>query len=131
MPSLFTVKHLSSVDSVVAEAKRLVRAGAELIKPFHDFNTRIGMEICDYVLGEMTHDSGAFFSTTDADSEGMEGKFFLWSNDEVIDELGNKDGELFCKIFDIHAKPIGDAGECIKEAIDEQRVRSGITQRHS
>lgn len=72
-----------------------------------DFNLRIGKEICDYILKEMTHKNGAFYSTTDADSEGMEGKFFLWSNHEIIEALGEKDGKLFCKIFEIDSEPIG------------------------
>lgn len=69
----------------------------------HKFNCRIGLEICDYVMKEMTHENGAFFSTTDADSEGVEGTFFIWHKDEVIAALGEDDGALFCEIFGITA----------------------------
>ena len=50
---------------------------------------RITIEILDYVAREMTHPAGGFYSTQDADSEGVEGKFFLWTIDEVRAELGD------------------------------------------
>lgn len=65
------------------------------------FNLRIAKETCDYVLEEMTHEQGGFFSTTCADSEGIEGKFFLWSKKEIEEVLGKEEGPLFCKIFNI------------------------------
>jgi len=74
----------------------------------HDFNLRIGNEICDYVLREMTHPLGAFFSTTDADSEGLEGKFFLWDANEMKEVLGEKDGGIFAEMFSVDAQPMGN-----------------------
>ncbi|MEX2237112.1 MAG: thioredoxin domain-containing protein [Dehalococcoidia bacterium] len=53
------------------------------------FYERICRETLDYVLREMTHSSGAFFSTQDADSEGEEGKFFVWSPEEIDEVLGD------------------------------------------
>jgi len=44
---------------------------------------RVCEETLDYILREMAHDSGGFFSAQDADSEGVEGKFFVWSADEI------------------------------------------------
>jgi hypothetical protein len=44
---------------------------------------RITVETLDYVVREMTHPEGGFFSTQDADSEGEEGRFFLWSKGEI------------------------------------------------
>ena len=45
---------------------------------------RIVTETCDYLLRELRHPQGAFFSSQDADSEGVEGKFFVWSWDELV-----------------------------------------------
>jgi uncharacterized protein YyaL (SSP411 family) len=49
---------------------------------------RVARETLDYVLREMTSPEGAFYSATDADSEGEEGKFFVWSQKEIEDVLG-------------------------------------------
>jgi uncharacterized protein YyaL (SSP411 family) len=57
--------------------------------------------ILDYVLREMTDKSGGFYSTQDADSEGHEGKFFVWSIDEVRSALDVRDAEIFCAYYNI------------------------------
>ncbi len=54
--------------------------------PFH---REIAREVLDYVLKEMTSPEGGFYSTTDADSEGEEGKFFVWSLDELREHCGD------------------------------------------
>ena len=66
-----------------------------------DFARRVVEETLDYVLREMTDRDGGFYSTQDADSEGHEGKFFVWSTDEIIGALGRKDGDLFCHYFNV------------------------------
>jgi uncharacterized protein len=48
---------------------------------------RICEETLDYILREMTHPSGGFFSAQDADSEGVEGKFFVWTPEEITAAL--------------------------------------------
>lgn len=62
---------------------------------------RIVEETLDYVVREMTDPSGGFYSTQDADSEGVEGKFFVWTREEVISLLGEEEGALFCAFYDI------------------------------
>jgi uncharacterized protein YyaL (SSP411 family) len=51
---------------------------------------RITEETLDYLLREMTHPEGGFYSAQDADSEGEEGKFFVWSPDEIRAVLGDE-----------------------------------------
>ncbi len=62
---------------------------------------RITEETLDYVLLEMTGEHGGFFSATDADSEGEEGKFFVWSPDEIESVLGAGDAALFSGFFGV------------------------------
>jgi uncharacterized protein YyaL (SSP411 family) len=55
-------------------------------------------EILNYVLRDMTHPEGGFFSAEDADSEGHEGYFYTWTYDEVQQLLG-KEAPLFCEFY--------------------------------
>ncbi|MDH3488777.1 MAG: thioredoxin domain-containing protein [Nitrosopumilus sp.] len=54
----------------------------------------------DFVLREMTSPEGGFYSAYDADSEGVEGKFYVWKKSEIKEILGN-DADLFCLYFDV------------------------------
>ena len=61
-------------------------------------------ETLDYVLREMTDPSGGFYSAQDADSEGVEGKFFIWRPEEVVEALGEADGELINRYYGVTQK---------------------------
>src|SRR5690606_12970593 len=56
---------------------------------------RVVRETCDYVLKYMTDPQGGFHSTEDADSEGVEGKFYVWKPDEIVEALGPEKAERF------------------------------------
>jgi hypothetical protein len=58
-------------------------------------------EIITYVLRDMTSPEGGFYSAEDADSEGEEGKFYVWSYDEIAEVLGQTDHALICSAFGI------------------------------
>ena len=60
---------------------------------------RICTETLDYVLREMTDAKGGFYSAQDADSEGEEGKFFVWTPDEINQVLGAEDAQLFSNFY--------------------------------
>ena len=62
---------------------------------------RIVEETLDYVLREMTDSSGGFYSAQDADSEGVEGKFFVWTPDEIRAVLGDADSEVFSSYYGV------------------------------
>jgi uncharacterized protein YyaL (SSP411 family) len=62
---------------------------------------RVAEETLDYVVREMTDAQGGFYSSQDADSEGHEGKFFVWSRAEIFKLLGESDGNLFCDFFNV------------------------------
>ena len=62
---------------------------------------RVATEVLEYVLREMTSSDGAFWSATDADSEGEEGKFFVWTPAEVRDAVGEELAPLVLAYYDI------------------------------
>jgi uncharacterized protein len=67
----------------------------------NDDYRRVAQETLDYVVREMQGADGGYFSATDADSEGVEGKFFVWSADEVREHLGPEAAERFCEYYDV------------------------------
>jgi uncharacterized protein YyaL (SSP411 family) len=60
----------------------------------NEFYKRITTEILDYVIREMTSAEGGFYSSQDADSEGHEGKFFVWTPEEIRNALGGSTSGL-------------------------------------
>ncbi|MGH6684737.1 MAG: thioredoxin domain-containing protein [Pseudolabrys sp.] len=62
---------------------------------------RRASETVDWLKREMTTPDGAFAASLDADSEGEEGKFYVWSKNEVVKLLGPNDGEFFARHYDV------------------------------
>ena len=62
---------------------------------------RVACETLDYVRREMTDSTGGFYSAQDADSEGEEGKFYVWTPDEIAAALGAEDARLFCSYYGV------------------------------
>ncbi|MBZ0294477.1 MAG: thioredoxin domain-containing protein [Anaerolineae bacterium] len=91
--------HRYSVDAIwlVPHFEKMLYDNAQLSRVYlhawqitgDAFYKQIATEIYDYILREMTDSEGGFYSTTDADSEGEEGKFFIWSTDELGSLLGD------------------------------------------
>jgi len=61
----------------------------------------VAREIFDYVLRDMRGPEGAFYSAEDADSEGVEGLFYLWTPRQIKEVLGEETGDLFCRFYDV------------------------------
>ncbi|MFH1502580.1 MAG: thioredoxin domain-containing protein [Candidatus Eisenbacteria bacterium] len=83
---------------------------------------RTAREILEYVLRDMTAPSGAFCSAEDADSEGVEGKFYVWTADELREVLGADDARLAAAAFGV-----SDEGNVEDEAT---RTRTGVNVLH-
>ncbi len=103
--------HRYSVDAqwLVPHFEKMLYDNAQLVPLYLDafqitgdaFFGRIARESLDYVLREMTGAEGGFYSTQDADSEGEEGKFFVWGPAEVRRLVGDADAEIVCRYWDI------------------------------
>jgi len=82
---------------------------AQLLRIYADAYAITGAPLCKsvveetagYLIREMLHGEGGFYSTQDADSEGEEGKFFVWTPGEINRILGSEAGEIFCRIYDV------------------------------
>ena len=62
---------------------------------------RVARETMDYVLHRMTSPEGGFYSTEDADSEGVEGKYYVWTRAEINSVLGADRGKTFAYVYDV------------------------------
>ncbi|QGG46392.1 thioredoxin domain-containing protein [Heliorestis convoluta] len=70
----------------------------------NDFYAQVARDIFSYVLRDMTDREGGFYSAEDADSEGVEGKFYVWTPQEIKAALGEEMGTLFCQYYDVTEK---------------------------
>lgn len=64
----------------------------------------------DFVLSELRAQNGGFFCGQDADSEGVEGKYYFFTPQEIISVLGDRDGKEFCRLYGIGEKPNFEGG---------------------
>ena len=103
--------HRYSVDGkwLVPHFEKMLYDNAQLVRilallyrvTVNEFFKRVMEDTLDYLVREMLHSEGGFYSTQDADSEGEEGRFFVWSRTEVNQILSEEDGEIFCRIYDV------------------------------
>ena len=103
--------HRYSVDEkwLVPHFEKMLYDNAQLLRIYaqlycvtgNDLFKNVTEETADYLLREMLHSEGGFYSTQDADSEGEEGKFFIWSPQEINSIIGEEAGEIFARIYDV------------------------------
>lgn len=89
---------------------------------------RITEETLDYVLREMTDPKGGFYSAQDADTEGEEGRYYVWTAQEIIDVLGQEEGALIGRYFGASEQGNFEGRNIlhIPNVIDTFAVKSGI-----
>ena len=103
--------HRYSVDEkwLVPHFEKMLYDNAQLVRVYAQVHCatgnplfkRVMEETVDYLLREMLHREGGFYSTQDADSEGEEGKFFVWTPDQIAAVVGEEASEIFCRIYDV------------------------------
>jgi uncharacterized protein YyaL (SSP411 family) len=103
------------------------------------FYARTVREILAYILRDMTSKEGGFYSAEDADSEGVEGKFYLWTLPQVQRILGKKETETFKKIFNLEdngnfklqeaEQPAGSNILHLKKTLPELAVELGVSEK--
>jgi len=104
--------HRYSVDDrwLVPHFEKMLYDNAQLLPLYlnlyqitgDEFYARVARETLTYLQREMLHAEGGFYATQDADSEGEEGKFFVWTKEEVDALLGDA-SRLFCRYYDVTA----------------------------
>ena len=109
------------------------------------FYLEVAKKTASYILDEMTSPKGGFYSAQDADSDGEEGKYYVFTPEEIIELLGQADGTAFCERFGItktgnfegksipnllHAKDLTDERfDCFLPTLRE--YRRGRTRLHT
>ncbi len=101
-----------------------------------EFYKQTAEEIFEYILRDMTGENGGFYSAEDADSEGVEGKFYVWTYKEIKEILGDE-APLFCKAFGIlkegnyfenfENEPAGNNILHVFESTEDLSKKHGIT----
>jgi uncharacterized protein YyaL (SSP411 family) len=82
-------------------------------------------ETLTFIEREMTDKSGGFYSALDADSEGVEGKFYVWSKEEVDEVLG-ENAPLFCAYYDVTEKGNWEGTNILHRDSSLEAVASGL-----
>ena len=92
--------------------------------------------IFDYVIEDLQSPEGGFYSTRDADSEGLEGKYYIWTIEQVRDVLGAEDAKVFCAYYDVtetgnwHER-LGHAPPGPKNILNVKRDLQTVASEHS
>jgi uncharacterized protein YyaL (SSP411 family) len=128
--------HRYSVDSrwLVPHFEKMLYDNAQLSRLYlHAYQAtgnrlyrRIAQETLDYVLREMTDKEGGFYSTQDADSEGVEGKYFTWTPEEVKEVLGEDDGELVSRYFGITEQGNFEGENVLSQVIEIEKLAEEV-----
>jgi hypothetical protein len=89
-------------EKMLYDQALLVMAYSEVFQATGDrFYRRAAEEIITYVLRDMRSEEGGFYSAEDADSEGEEGKFYLWTTKEIRDVLDSEEAEIVIRAFNL------------------------------
>ena len=141
--------HRYAVDAIwlVPHFEKMLYDNAQLIRIYlhiyqitrDEFFKRVAVETLDYVRREMLDEAGGFYSSQDADSEGEEGKFFVWTPAEIEELLGAEDAQIFNFYYDVSAEGNFEAKNILHVSytpeaaaralkIDEEKLRRSLAK---
>ena len=111
---------------LVPHFEKMLYDNAQLVRAYlhawqitgDDFFKRIVVETLDFIAREMTHPDGGFYSSLDADSEGEEGKFYVWSLEEIRETL-QEDSEFFEAAYGITPRGNWEGKTVLQRALDD------------
>jgi uncharacterized protein YyaL (SSP411 family) len=124
--------HRYSTDAawVVPHFEKMIYDQALLIMAYseayqvtgNDFYRNVAVEIFEFVNRELTDSNGGFYSALDADSEGMEGKFYTWTAQEIRSVLDEDSYQIFCDYFNVI-----ESGNYVEESTGRRTGRNLLT----
>lgn len=132
--------HRYSVDSVwlVPHFEKMLYDNAQLLRTYlhawqitdRDLYRRVVEETIDYVLREMTAPGGGFYSTQDADSEGEEGKFFVWTPEEIEQHLSPQQAGIFESYYGVSDRGNFEGRNIlyVSRGLDNVAQRHGVSE---
>jgi hypothetical protein len=89
----------------------------------NEFFRQICVEILDFIIRELTHEQGGFFSSMDADSEGVEGKFYVWSYDEINEILTDqKSAQLLIAAYGISQEGNFEGSNILQRVLSDEEL---------
>ncbi len=128
--------HRYSVDAIwlVPHFEKMLYDNAQLIRIYlHLFQItgdesfrRTAVETLEYIRREMVGPEGGFYSTQDADSEGVEGKFFVWTPGEIEALLGEDDARIFNFYYDVSDDGNFEEKNILNVKISKDDVRKAL-----
>lgn len=127
---------------VVPHFEKMLYDNGQLVKLYADAYRATGKpawrrvfeETIDYVLRDMRHPEGGFYASEDADSEGEEGKFYVWTPAQVQAVLGDADAALACRAYGVSAAGNFERGRTVLQrtaalSAEEQARLAGLRAR--
>ena len=112
--------HRYSVDREwrVPHFEKMLYDNAQLAEVYSDAYVRTGREFYrqvaestfDFILAELTDPRGGFYSALDAETDGIEGKYYVWSPEEITNALGEEDAQLFNTLYGVGGDQVFEHG---------------------
>lgn len=89
-------------------------------------HARTAQRILDYTLRDMVSDNGLFYSATDADSEGEEGRFFVWTPEQLVEVLGTEDAAIASQVWNVNGFGNFEGHSILHTTVSMEKIAEGL-----